>query len=107
MSVADAERLWHDYAEPPAVTAQFNRPSEAIVRFDGGSLSRWEREGGGEIKWTVSDGELQIVPKSGSIVTDRPFKDFAMHLEFKLPKDDDQAPPEAEEAVFIKVNPDS
>lgn len=28
-------------------------------------------------------------------------------LEFKLPKDDDSSPPESEEAVFIKVYPDS
>jgi biopolymer transport protein ExbD len=28
-------------------------------------------------------------------------------LEFKLPKDDDSTPPESEEAVFIKVYPDS
>ena len=28
-------------------------------------------------------------------------------LDFKLPKDDNTAPPEEEEAVFIKVNPDS
>ena len=28
-------------------------------------------------------------------------------LDFKLPQDDDNSPPETEEAVFIKVNPDS
>lgn len=28
-------------------------------------------------------------------------------LEFKLPQDDDNSPPETEEAVFIKVGPDS
>jgi len=28
-------------------------------------------------------------------------------LDFKLPKDDNTAPPEKEDAVFIKVNPDS
>ena len=28
-------------------------------------------------------------------------------LEFKLPQDDDKSPPEEEEAVFIKVGPDS
>jgi len=28
-------------------------------------------------------------------------------LDFKLPQDDDNSPPESEEAVFIKVNPDS
>ncbi len=83
--VADAERIWHDYAEPPVVTARFKQPSDAIVLFDGGDLSKWQREGGGEIKWTVANGELQIVPDSGSIVTDRPFTDFAMHLEFKIP----------------------
>lgn len=90
VDVADAERFWNDYANPPAVEARFNRPDNAISLFDGSDFSHWQREGGGEIGWKLTDGTMQIVPKSGSIVTKEPVKDFVLHAEFKTP----QLPPE-------------
>jgi arylsulfatase A-like enzyme len=60
-------------------------PPEATVLFDGRNLAHWEREGGGEIGWTIVDGELLITPGSGSIITREPVADFHFHVEFNLP----------------------
>lgn len=86
VEVPVAERIWNDYANPPEVEAKFSRPDNAVVLFDGTDFSKWERDGGGEIKWERTDGTMQIVPGSGSIVTKKPVRDFAMHIEFKTPQ---------------------
>ena len=86
VDVAVAERVWNDYASPPAVEAEFNRPDNAIALFDGSDFSHWQREGGGQIGWKLVDGTMQITPKTGSIVTKQPVKDFILHLEFKIPQ---------------------
>jgi hypothetical protein len=86
--VADAERLWNDYANPPQVQAVFQRPANAVTLFDGSDeigLTQWQRDGGGQLGWKVADGTLQVVPGSGSIVTKQPYQDFLLHLEFMTP----------------------
>ncbi len=89
--VETIERIWRDYAEPPQVKVEFNKPEDAITLFDGAKFSHWQRQGEGEIGWKATDdGAVQIVPKSGSIMTKRDFTDFMMHAEFKTP----QMPPE-------------
>jgi len=99
VNVADAERVWADYAEPPKVTIEpgrarpavaADRPKDAIVLFDGKDFSHWTTGGDKEIGWKIADGEMTIVPKSGSIMTKQNFTDFKMHVEFKTP----QLPPE-------------
>jgi hypothetical protein len=85
--VEDAERFWNDYASPPEVDAKFGRPENAIVLFDGTGYSKWERDGGGDVAWKLIDGAMQVVPRSGNIVTKKPVRDFAMHVEFQLPTD--------------------
>lgn len=86
VQVPVAERIWNDYANPPQVDAQFAKPENATVLFDGSNFSQWQREGGGEIKWELTDGAMQIAPGSGSIVTKKPVRDFALHIEFKTPQ---------------------
>ncbi len=60
-------------------------PDRATALFDGSNLAHWQREGGGEIGWTIVDGELLITPGSSSIITREPVTDFHLHLEFNLP----------------------
>lgn len=65
-------------------------PEGAIVLFDGTDLSKWTNSGTGEIKWKIVDGVLETVPDSAripmrGIMTKQLFRDFQMHLEFKLP----------------------
>ena len=84
--VEQIERIWRDYAEPPQVKVEFRKPEGAIALFDK-DFSLWQRQGGGEIGWKITDdGVVQIVPKSGSIMTRRDFRDFMMHAEFKTPR---------------------
>jgi hypothetical protein len=85
--VADAERIWNDYANPPEIKAVFNRPAGATVLFDGSNpeLPHWQRDGGGQVGWQIADDVIQVTPGSGSIVTKQSYRDFMLHLEFKTP----------------------
>lgn len=54
-----------------------------IRLFNGKDLSGWEMDGKKK-QWTVKDGEL-ISPESGSnLITKEKFRDFKLHIEFKL-----------------------
>ena len=59
-------------------------PSDAIVLFDGKDLSKWT-SGGGEAKWKVENGYMEVAPKTGSIQTKERFADFQLHIEFATP----------------------
>ncbi len=59
-------------------------PSDATVLFDGKDLSKWSGPGG-EAKWKIEDGYMEVAPKSGSIRTKDGFADFQLHLEFATP----------------------
>jgi hypothetical protein len=43
-------------------------------------------EKGGPPTWKVHDGCLEVVPGAGSIVTRESFRDFQLHVEFRLPE---------------------
>jgi len=89
--VAQIERIWNDYANPPQVTVEAVRPANATVLFDGKDFSQWEGPKGGAVPWKITaDGAMQIVPKSGSITTKQNVQDFILHAEFKTP----QMPPD-------------
>ena len=90
VEVADAERMWRDFAEPPKVTLQRTLKEREIVLFDGTDFSHWTDQNGKPVRWEIVDDAMKIVPKTGSIMTKRNFKDFKLHIEYKLP----QLPPE-------------
>ncbi|MCI0488376.1 MAG: DUF1080 domain-containing protein [Blastocatellia bacterium] len=62
-------------------------PSDAIVLFDGKDLSKWRsaREGGGEAKWQVREGYMQVQPGTGDIATREEFGDCQLHIEWATP----------------------
>ena len=86
---------WHvhdgDRPQPRAVTpgATFSLlappPSDAVVLFDGSDLSKWESIKGGDPKWILANGVLEVVPFSGNIRTKQRFGDFQLHLEYAEP----------------------
>jgi hypothetical protein len=94
VNVADSERVWRDFAEPPQVKVEpfgfaQGRPARsenAIVLFDGTDFSHWTQANGQPVKWQIVDDAMKIVPKSGSIVTKQEFRDFKLHVEFKTPQ---------------------
>src|SRR5215475_13029191 len=65
-------------------------PSDAIVLFDGKDLSHWVQTGRGgvtqEPKWKVENGYMEIVPRTGRLVTKEKFGDCQLHVEWMIPK---------------------
>jgi len=86
VNVADAERIWHDYAEPPKVKLEKISKEKEIVLFDGTDFSHWTHQNGKAVRWEIVGDAMKIVPRSGSIVTKKVYRDFEMHIEFKLPQ---------------------
>uniref|UniRef100_Q022N3 3-keto-alpha-glucoside-1,2-lyase/3-keto-2-hydroxy-glucal hydratase domain-containing protein n=1 Tax=Solibacter usitatus (strain Ellin6076) TaxID=234267 RepID=Q022N3_SOLUE len=86
----------HDITRPrpakvtPAPYVNEAPPADAIVLFDGKDLSKWTQQvrGGGtqEPKWKVEDGYLEIVPRTGKLVTKDSFGDCQLHVEWQIPK---------------------
>jgi len=67
-------------------------PEGAIVLFDGTDYSHWTNCDGAEVRWKIVDGVMEVVPDSTwgcdkiqGTMTKQLFKDFQLHLEFKLP----------------------
>jgi hypothetical protein len=83
----------HDVSRPrPKVTTpgaeNSQPPSDAIVLFDGSSLSKWETYLKGQPsppKWKVENGYMEVVPGTGSIQTKEKFGDIQLHLEWAAP----------------------
>ncbi|MET6996716.1 3-keto-disaccharide hydrolase [Chitinophaga defluvii] len=78
--------------QPPVVTPYnagatlIKAPSDAIVLFDGSNLSKWENAAGKSAEWTVHDGVFTVKKGTGNIRTKQRFKDFQLHLEWRVPK---------------------
>ena len=72
---------------PPVVTPGVGTapPSDAIVLFDGTSLSQWQGAKGGPARWSVAEGAFTVVPKTGDIRTTRGFGDCQLHIEWRTP----------------------
>lgn len=66
---------------PPAAAVPL--PSDAIVLFDGSSLSEWRSAENSPARWRIVNGAAQVVPGTGSISTTRSFGDLQLHLEFR------------------------
>jgi hypothetical protein len=75
-------------ADPePRVVApgqQGTPPSDAVVLFDGKNLSKWQSVNGGEAKWKLVDGAMEV-NGTGSIRTKEEFGDVQLHVEWASP----------------------
>lgn len=61
-----------------------NRPSDAIVLFDGKDLSKWVNDTNGTANWLVENG-VATVRGTNQILTKQPFGDCQLHLEWASP----------------------
>jgi hypothetical protein len=62
-----------------------NAPMDAVVLFDGSSLTGWESVKGGPAGWRLDGGAMEVVPGTGDIQTRQHFGDCQIHLEFATP----------------------
>jgi len=73
---------------PGAPTVGATPPSDAIVLFDGGNLGEWVSvKDGSPASWTVAGGVMTVVKAGGDIETRRRFRDFQLHIEWRIPED--------------------
>jgi hypothetical protein len=83
--VHDPARPQPPIVTPGAFSGQATPPSDAIVLFDGKSLSNWrDRKTGGPALWKLEDGAM--VAAQGDIVTTNEFGDMQLHVEFCEPE---------------------
>ena len=62
-------------------------PSDAIVLFDGKNLDQWvSSQDKSPAKWIVADGVMTVNKAAGNIETRRTFKNYQLHLEWKIPE---------------------
>ena len=62
-------------------------PSDAIVLFDGKNLDEWvSAQDKSAAKWIVADGVLTVNKSVGNIETKRAFKNYQLHIEWKIPE---------------------
>ena len=81
-----------DRPAPPVVTpgpylGPVAPPSDAIVLFDGHSLSAWRAADStkGDARWTIDHDALVVAPGTGDIATRRGFGDMQLHIEWSAP----------------------
>lgn len=78
---------------PPVVTpgplpAPIPPPSDALILFDGTNLHEWvNARDGSDAGWVVSGGVLTVDKAAGDIQTRRHFKDYQLHIEWRIPDD--------------------
>jgi hypothetical protein len=63
-------------------------PQDAIVLFDGRNLDEWVgTRDGRPAAWRVSGADLVVDKAAGNIETRRRFRNFQLHLEWRVPQD--------------------
>jgi hypothetical protein len=63
-------------------------PSDAIVLFDGHNLDQWVSTADHTAaRWKVADGIITVDKSAGNIETKQSFKNYQLHLEWRIPKD--------------------
>ena len=72
--------------KPGAVDRPAAPPSDAIVLFDGVNLDAWlSTKDKSPARWKVADGVLTVSKTAGNIETRRRFRNYQLHLEWRVP----------------------
>ena len=89
--VHDAERPRPRKITPGLPLLSEAPPSDAVILFNGKDLSKWVSvPRGGEPReptWKVVNGEIEIVPRTGRLVTKEKFGDCQLHVEWLIPRE--------------------
>ncbi len=84
-AIHDMSRPLPPVVDPGAAGPALSPPSDAIVLFDGKDLTQWQDGKGEVVRWKVEGGYMEIVAKTGSILTKKGFGDCQLHLEWATP----------------------
>jgi hypothetical protein len=87
-SPADTE-VWEPV--PPVVApgpmGSIGAPADAIVLFDGTDLDEWvSTRDKSPAGWAVEGGLMTVVKSAGNIETKRTFRDYQLHIEWRVPE---------------------
>ena len=84
---AEETEVWSPV--PPIVTpgaTDSAPPSDAIILFDGSNENEWvSAQDHTPAQWIVGDGVLTVAKGTGNIETKRSFKNYQLHVEWKIP----------------------
>ena len=90
--VHDSERPYPVVVTPGTFSTQETPgqpPSDAVVLFNGKDLTGWQSQGAGGTlsspKWKVENGYMEVVPKTGGLVSKEKFGDCQIHIEWASP----------------------
>ncbi|HBE43443.1 MAG TPA: DUF1080 domain-containing protein [Bacteroidales bacterium] len=86
---------FEDWSDKPVVITpglKGKAPSDAIVLFSKNNLDQWKSIKGEEnpATWKVTGRKFTIVPGTGDIITRRTFGDCQLHVEWKIPANEQQ-----------------
>jgi Domain of Unknown Function (DUF1080) len=82
--------VWQPVPEKVSAGAKCGEPpSNAIILFDGKNEDHWvsAKDGQSAPDWDVHDGVLTVNKKAGNIETKEKFKNYQLHIEWKIPAD--------------------
>ena len=85
MTSAEGKPLMWKAVRAPKLDRKSARWGKPITLFDGRDLSAWKvRDQSKAATWRVVDGVMQNSPHGTDIITSQRFKDFKLHVEFKM-----------------------
>jgi hypothetical protein len=88
-----AAQQHNDGPQPRVVTpgeTPGKAPSDAVVLFDGSSLSHWTVADGGPAMCQIEDGAMACKTGSGDLFSKEKFQSAQLHVEFAIPNMPDQ-----------------
>lgn len=83
--VHDLNRPQPPVIEPGPVGPPVPAPQDGIVLFNGRDLSQWTNSKGEPSGWKIEDGFMEVVDKTGSILSRDKFGDCQLHVEWATP----------------------
>ena len=87
-SIHDETRPQPDIVDPSSFSLMASPPSDAIVLFDGTSLSEWvsSRKDRKKANWLIKDQYFEVTQKTGGIQTFKNFGNVQLHIEWASPE---------------------
>lgn len=82
----EATEVWEPQPRIVSLNDQWT-PSDAIVLFDGSSLSQWQSSNtNGPAEWIIQDDYMTVKPGTGNIQTKSSFGSIQLHIEWRTPE---------------------